>query len=195
MATCPRQSTRRCPAASDAALVRRAADGDQAAWHAVVQRYSGLLRSVVRGFGLTDAQAADAVQSTWLRLLEDGDAMRHPERLADWLRAAARRECLRLQQEEPADPHSLEPVADPSFADPETRVLGRERAEQVRAAVRDLPEQSRRMVALLVATPPLSDEEIGARLDLPAGSVGPARTRVLARLRTSLADADLRDAA
>src|SRR3569623_2138056 len=43
--------------------VRRAAQGDQRAWSAGVQQYSGLLWSVTREFRLTDALAADAVQT------------------------------------------------------------------------------------------------------------------------------------
>jgi RNA polymerase sigma factor (sigma-70 family) len=219
MATSPRETTRRRPAASHEAsvtalrpgpsadrsvadLVRRAADGDQAAWQAVVEQYSGLLWSVVRRFRLPEAQAADAVQATWLRLLENVDAIRDPERLAGWLRTTARRECLetirRTGRERPADPHApqpVEPASDRADADPEASVLRRERTDLVRAAVRDLPEHSQQLLGLLVALPPLSYEEIGARLGMPVGSIGPTRARLLARLRTTLAAADVRDAA
>ncbi|MGY1679184.1 RNA polymerase sigma factor [Geodermatophilus sp. SYSU D01176] len=221
MAPGPRESTpRRRPAASGEAsvtalrpggsgdpaladLVRRVADGDQGAWRAVVERYGGLLRSVVRTYRLSDSQAADAVQATWLQLVENADAIREPERLAGWLRTTVRRECLatirRAGRERPSDPHSLQPAvelpADRADADPEAIVLRRERADLVRAAVQDLPEHSQQLLGLLVASPPLSYQEIGSRLGMPVGSIGPTRARLLARLRTALADADLRDAA
>ncbi len=220
MATSPRATTRRRPAASSEAtvtalrpaqpgdrdvadLLRRAAGGDQAAWHDVVERYSALLWSVVRRFRLPDAQAADAVQATWLRLLENVDTIRDPERLAGWLRTTVRRECLetirRSGRERPSDPHApqaaVEPVSDRADADPEAVLLRRERTDLVRAAVRALPEHSQQLLGLLVASPALSYEEIGARLGMPVGSIGPTRARVLARLRASLADAGLRDAA
>jgi RNA polymerase sigma factor (sigma-70 family) len=186
-------------------LVRRAAAGDQVAWNAVVEQYSGLLWSIVRGFRLSDAAAADAVQTTWLRLLENLDGIREPERLAGWLRTTARRACLeairRAGRELPSDPHDPESgpavgqAPDRVDADPEGHVLRQERVRLVRSAVRDLPERSQRLLELLVAAPPLSYEEIGARLGMPVGSIGPTRARLLARLRTTLSAADLRDAA
>ena len=189
------------PAIAD--LVRRAADGDEAAWRAVVERYGSLLRSVVRSYRLSDAQAADAVQATWLRLVENIDAIREPARLAGWLRTTARRECLatmrRTGRELPSDPHAPQPADEPTSdrvdADPEVSALRREQADLVRAAVRDLPEHSQQLLGLLVASPPLSYQEIGSRLGMPVGSIGPTRARLLARLRTTLADADIRDAA
>jgi RNA polymerase sigma factor (sigma-70 family) len=184
-------------------LVQRAADGDQEAWRAVVERYSALLWSVVRSHRLSDAQAADAVQATWLKLLENIRSIREPERLAGWLRTTVRRECLetlrRTGRERPSDPHSAEPVASAASdlvdGDPEGSALRRERVDLVRAAVQDMPEHSQRLLGLLVASPPLRYEEIGARLGMPVGSIGPTRARLLARLRATLAAADLCDAA
>ncbi|SDN06789.1 RNA polymerase sigma factor, sigma-70 family [Geodermatophilus siccatus] len=184
-------------------LVQRAADGNQEAWRAIVERYSALLWSVVRSHRLSDAQAADAVQATWLKLLENIRTIREPARLAGWLRTTVRRECLetlrRTGRERPSDPHSAEPVAaaasDLVDGDPEGSALRRERVDLVRAAVADMPERSQRLLELLVASPPLRYEEIGARLGMPVGSIGPTRARLLARLRATLAAADLCDAA
>ncbi|MGY1822966.1 RNA polymerase sigma factor [Geodermatophilus sp. SYSU D00079] len=180
----------RAPAARDTTghLVRRAAQGDQWAWHAVVERYGGLLSSVVGAFPLSDAEAADAVQATWLRLLEDPAALRRPERLAGWLRTTARRACrdaLRdADREDPDDGATPGPDADPL-----AHVLRQERADLVRRAVRQLPERQRQLLELLVTTPVPSDAAIGARLGMPVEAVGPARARLLAGLRTALAPA------
>ena len=190
----PVTALRRDPSADQALadLVRRAAEGDHEAWRAVVERYSALLWSVARSHRLSDAQAADAVQATWLKLLEKIGTIKEPERLAGWLRTTARREC-------PSDPHRPESVTELPWdrveGDPEASALRRERVDLVRAAVRDLPEHSQQLLGLLVASPPLRYEEIGARLGMPVGSIGPTRARLLARLRTTLAAADLCDAA
>ena len=48
-------------------LVRAAADGDGRAWGEIVVRYGDLVRATVAGFRLQQADAADAVQNTWLR--------------------------------------------------------------------------------------------------------------------------------
>src|SRR3712207_751025 len=80
-------------------LVHRAAEGDPAAWNAIVDEYAGLLWSVVRGFRLNDAQAADAVQTTWLRLVEHIADLREPGHVAGWLKTTAQRVCLQRSEE------------------------------------------------------------------------------------------------
>ncbi|MGH8910761.1 MAG: sigma-70 family RNA polymerase sigma factor, partial [Egibacteraceae bacterium] len=77
-------------------LVRAAAEGDESAWDQLVERFNGLVWAVARGHRLSDADAADVAQATWLRLVEHIDRVRDPERLGDWLATTARRECLRL---------------------------------------------------------------------------------------------------
>jgi RNA polymerase sigma factor (sigma-70 family) len=182
-------------------LLRLAADGDKAAWTAIVNRYDSLLWSVVRGFRLGDAQAADAVQTTWLRLIENLGTVRDPERLPGWLRTTTRRVCLetirRARRECQLDLHErdLGAAVDRYDAGPEASALRKERVALVRHAVRELPERHQTLLGLLVASPPVSYEEIGARLGMPVGSIGPTRARVLARLRTALEAADLRDLA
>src|ERR671939_1184885 len=78
------------------ALLTRANDGDQEAWNAIVDRYTNLLWSVARGHRLGTADAADVVQTTWLRLVEHLQEIREPDRLTAWLITTARRENLRL---------------------------------------------------------------------------------------------------
>src|SRR4051794_40988791 len=83
-------------AAEVTVLVHRAAEGDPAAWNAIVDEYAGLLWSVARGFRLNEAQAADAVQTTWLRLVEHVADLREPEHVAGWLKTTAHRVCLQV---------------------------------------------------------------------------------------------------
>ena len=53
-----------------AASSAQAAAGDQAAWDQLVDGFSGLVWSVVRGHGLYGAEAADICQTVWLRFVE-----------------------------------------------------------------------------------------------------------------------------
>src|SRR4051812_7204185 len=78
-----------------AELVRAAAEGDQAAWNRLVDRYNGLVWSVARSFRLSPADASDVVQTSWLRLVEHLGRLQEPERVGSWLATTARRECLR----------------------------------------------------------------------------------------------------
>jgi hypothetical protein len=80
------------------ALVVRARRGEQQAWDRLVDRYSPLLWFVARSHRLADQDAADAVQLTWLRCVEQLDRIREPARLARWLVGACQDECLRIRR-------------------------------------------------------------------------------------------------
>src|ERR1700679_1253369 len=75
-------------------LIRAASAGDQDAWSEIVGRFSGLVWATARAHRLTQAQAADVTQTTWLRLVENLDRIEDPERLGAWLATPARRGSL-----------------------------------------------------------------------------------------------------
>lgn len=172
-------------------LVLLAAAGDRSAWERLVDRYSRLIWALTRDYRLAEADAADVVQATWLRLLERIDMIEYPERIGSWLATTARHECLRhlaaSKRVMLVDDH------DAAFGnsrgdqpDVDERLLAEERAEAVREAVATLPTRSRQLLELLMADPPASYSEISDRLGLPIGSIGPTRGRCLERLRLIL---------
>ena len=171
-------------------LVRRASTGDQAAWDALVDRFSGLVWSVTRAFRLSAADASDVSQITWLRLVEHLATLREPEAVAGWLVTTARRECLgllrRSGRQAPAEDDQLEramgsPGANP--VDVDERLLHDELAAAVWQAFADLSGPCQLLLRLLTEDPPLSYEAISAAIDRPIGSIGPTRARCLDRLR------------
>src|SRR3712207_1086140 len=184
-------------------LVHRAAEGDAAAWNAIVDEYAGLLWSVVRGFRLNEAQAADAVQTTWLRLVEHVADLREPEHVAGWLKTTASRVCLQVirqgGREQLVDwDEDRGPVGGVRYEGleedgPEAAALRQEQQVLVRRALAELPARQRQLRELLVVPPPISYQDISARLGMPVGSIGPTRARILAHLRKSLATAGLED--
>jgi RNA polymerase sigma factor (sigma-70 family) len=184
-------------------LVHRAAEGDPAAWNAIVDEYAGLLWSVVRGFRLNEAQAADAVQTTWLRLVEHVADLREPAHLPGWLKTTAQRVCLHVirqssrEQLVDADDDrgwgSDDRYDDAELDGPEVTALRREQQVLVRRALADLPDRHRELMELLIASPPVSYREISVRLGIPVGSIGPTRARILTHLREALAPVGLHD--
>jgi RNA polymerase sigma factor (sigma-70 family) len=169
-------------------LVARAADGDQAAWDALVERHAPLVWSVTRAVGLGRTDAADVVQTTWLRLVEHLGRLRDPDRLAGWLAVTARHEAYRTARRAGRavptdDERAFDGVADDP---PDGALLAAERDREVWAALQLVPARCRELLRLLVAEPPVSYQEIGALLDMPIGSIGPTRTRCLDKLRGAL---------
>jgi len=175
-------------------LVQAASRDDQAAWNTLVDRFSGLVWHVVRGFRLPDAVAEDAYQTTWLRLTEHLDRIRQPESLAGWLARTARNECLRtirLSQreqltDEPDEPDGATPELD-------ARHIASERDAILWSAFATLGERCQELLRLLLADPPIPYETISEMLDMPIGSIGPTRARCLQKLRAADGVANLRE--
>lgn len=173
-----------------AQVVQRAAKGDTRAWERLVEQYARLIWSMTRDFKLTESDAADVVQVTWLRLLENIDRIESPAHVGSWLATTARRECLRCLAMRKRmvlvdDEASLSaiPAHGPEV---DERLLAHDRAEEVREALSCLPGRWRQLLELLMADPPVPYSEISDQLGLPVGSIGPTRARCLTRLRTLL---------
>ena len=74
-------------------LVTRARNGERQAWDALVERYAPLIWSICRRHRLEAADAADAAQNVWLKLVDQLDNIRDPAALPGWLATTTRREC------------------------------------------------------------------------------------------------------
>ena len=171
-------------------LVRAADDGDKAAWDELVDRFSTLIVSICRRLGLGEADTRDVSQIVWLRLVERLPDLRDGAALPGWLSTTTRNECLRLlrtatrvrQSPLPADG----PVADgPGEAEIVDALLQAQRLHAMRQAYADLPETDRRLLAMLIADPPVSYAQISRTLGIPVGGIGPTRARLLDKLRRS----------
>ncbi len=169
-------------------LLSTALAGDHASWQALVDRFAPFLHRVARSHGLNRHEAEDAVQETWLRLVRHVDDVRDPRALAGWLRTTVRRESLRVRErsgrERPtADDELHGDVTDAVGADTGSELDAAECREAVARALEALPTRHRTLMLALFGDSASSYEEIAARLDVPAGSIGPIRGRCLARMR------------
>jgi RNA polymerase sigma factor (sigma-70 family) len=167
-------------------LVTRASNGENQAWDALVERYAPLIWSICRRYQLGGADAEDVAQAVWLKLVDHLDHLRTPAALPGWLSTTARRECgrvLRVAGRSRAWERVAENIPDTQTATAEEELLAAERHAALREAFTWLPPGCQRLLALLMEDPPLPYAEIGARLGIPTGSIGPNRSRCLDRLR------------
>lgn len=169
------------------ASLSAAAGGDRAAWNAIVERFTPLIWATVRAHRLGEADAADVVQTTWLRLVEHLGRIQDPERLGAWLATTARRESLRVIAVggRVALTDTLDDLADAARG-PADIAARRERDALLRKGVSALSDRCRLLLRLLASEPPPSYDEIASILDMPIGSIGPTRGRCLAQLRDRL---------
>ncbi|MCW0214151.1 MAG: sigma-70 family RNA polymerase sigma factor [Pseudonocardia sp.] len=180
-----------CTQHSTTELVEAAGRGLPQAWDELVTRYGGFVRAVAARYRLQEADAADAVQNTWLRALERLPSLHDPERLGGWLATIASRECLALirrARRELPDGDVAVDVAVPGPG-PETLVLAAEIRAAVGAAVADLPAPRRELIDHLFYRTDHGYRAVARALDMPTGSIGPTRGRVLATLQSTLESA------
>jgi len=174
-------------------LLARVRDGDAIAWVKLTDRFTNLLWSIARGVRLSEADAADVVQTTWLKLLEKVNSIRDPERLGAWLATTARRECYSVSRqtarERPGDPSGWDGLN--SGADPlDTALLRDERDVALWRAFAALKPSCQELLRVLIADPAPSYHEVAASLHIPVGSIGPTRQRCLKCLREILLTED-----
>jgi len=170
-----------------AGLLRGAARGEHVAWDRLVEEFGGMVWAIARAHRLSDADAADVAQSTWLRLLEHLDSIHQPERVGAWLATTARRECLRVLRVAQRHVLSGDELAKSECTDSALEdILTAQRDEVLWRCFARLRPSDQALLRLLVADPRPAYEEIAAALDMPIGSIGPTRARALERLRQEL---------
>lgn len=173
-------------------LVRAAAAGDTRAWEQLVDRFAGLVWSICRTHRLTDDDAADVVQLTWLRLLENLDRIRDPQRLAGWLATTCRRECLALLRRSRSSVNLEEEHMDRLLgggSPADEPLLAAEQYAALWQAFQQLSKWCQRVLGELVVDVddgPPSYRLVAAKLQVPVGSLGPTRARCLGQLRKLL---------
>jgi RNA polymerase sigma factor (sigma-70 family) len=177
------------------ALVTRAANGEEQAWDALVERYAPLIWSICRSHRLGGADADDVGQHVWLQLVDHLDKVRDPAALPGWLATTTRRECARAQRaarRAPAGhPLDAQTIADHHAQTVEQQLLAAERHAALREAFACLSPSRQQLMAILIEDPPVSYTEVSARLGIPVGSIGPTRRRCLDQIRRHPAVAEL----
>lgn len=164
-----------------ALLLKAAADGDESAWSELEARFGPRMWAIARACGLGEADAADAVQGAWLRLLENLDRIREPSCVGAWLATTVRREAVQSLRRGtlvlPAPTVPVDPYPESALFEADTvRLLWRQ--------VAALPEPCRTLLRLLATE--AGTQQVAVRMGMPPGSVGPTRARCLHRLRTKL---------
>lgn len=179
----------------DAQLAARCAQGEAAAWRVLVQRYQRLVYAVARRGGLDEHGAADVFQTVFTRLLEALPRIEQPDRLQAWIVTTAKREVFllikrgRRTESMTGTPDAQGESDEWDVADeaplPEEMLGELQQLHALRLGLDRLDKRCRDLLELLFVDDEdrLPYEEISARLGMPAGSIGPTRSRCLGKLR------------
>ena len=179
----------------DATLVARCRQGDATAWAALVKKYQRLVYAVVTRIGFDQHGAADVFQTVFARLVEHLPKLQQPDRLQAWIVTTAKREALRarhvgqrtvsLTRDEDSEGDGLEDTLADDSPLAEEALSDLQQLHRLRLGLDRLDGRCRDLLTLLFA----DDEdrpgydEVARRLAMPIGSIGPTRSRCLAKLR------------
>lgn len=170
-------------------LIRRHLAGDPDAVTELTRHVRPWIHHVVQAFGLSGPTAEDVVQSTLLIMWTHLRAVRDPDAGLSWLATVARREALREIRSAGRyvlveEPEALTAAAD---VDVEATALAGLTHAVVRRNVSKLPDRHRQLVERIIQQDRPGYATISASLQMPVGSIGPTRKRILERMRRLLA--------
>jgi RNA polymerase sigma-70 factor (ECF subfamily) len=165
-------------AADEAVLVQAARGGDRAAFGLLHQLYARMVHGILLT-RVPRADCLDLVQEVFLKALRKLDALRDGTAFGPWLAAIARNRACDYHRSTRKAVDLTEEIAQPSRLEAELE------AEQVLAALRELPEAYRETL-LLRLVEGLSGPEIAAQTGRTPGSVRVNLHRGLRLLRERL---------
>lgn len=165
-------------------------DGDRTALDQLVRAVTPVLWQVVRAYGLDHATAEDVVQSTWMTLIKRSEQVRDDQAVLRWLTVSARREAWRVAQQRaranPTEDTAIE-MALPAARSPEAEVLESDTWRRLWAHVGELDERCQRLLRVVAFAERPDYASLAQEMSMPMGSIGPTRSRCLAKLRTLMA--------
>ena len=171
---------------SNASLLSAADAGSRHAWDELLERYHRLVWWVLSPYRLDRATAEDVYQTVWCKLVENLGSIRNPDYLASWLSTTARNEAMRvskkLSRETPTEFEDKFVALD----SPESETIDNDERRRIGEAFLNLDEPCRQLLALLTVDPPLTYTEVAETIGKPVGSLGPTRSRCLAKLEILL---------
>ncbi len=187
----PRLSSQAAPErgwkqAEDAAVLDASLAGDQGAWSELVARYSRLVYSIPRRYGLDRDACDDVFQEVFAIFVRQLPGIRRRDGLPKWFITTTHRVCR----------HWFRQARKSMGQQPDTRIarqppaellLEWERQHHLRLALRRLGGRCEQLlVALYTNQGGATYSEVATKLDMPEGSIGPARARCLRKLSNIL---------
>lgn len=172
----------------DSQLIEACLAGEEAAWTALIQRYSRLIYTIPLRFGFPRVIADEVFQETCLVLLEGLEGLRDRQRISSWLMTVGRRACIQRIRQRQENDQPLE-VIENKYQTPslESELIWLEQQQLVHTALAKLAPRCQQLLkALFFTVPPPSYEEIARDLDTSVGNIGGTRIRCLKKLYQEL---------
>jgi len=163
-------------------------EGHSDAWTQLVRMFAPLVFTVARRAGLSQTDAEDCVQQTWIALYRGRNNIKDPSRLPAWLLRVASRVAMRLVREQARQQLVSRQAETSTPAIPPDEVLQRlERLTHLEIGLSQLDRRCSKVLReVFLAPPDKTYRDIAADLGIAPNSLGPTRMRCLQKLRKIL---------
>lgn len=172
-------------------LLTRCRRGDARAWGDLVERFRSLVYSVPRRMGMSEDDANDVFQATFVALYRSLNSIEDAQALPKWVATTAARESYRVMRVSgryvTADDETrgLDEVLEDEDARADETAVRATEADWVRRSVLAMDARCRDLLTALYLEE-LAYQDVVESLGIPIGSIGPTRARCLEKLRRSL---------
>lgn len=168
--------------AEDAAVLDASLAGDQGAWSELVARYSRLVYSIPRRHGLDRDACDDVFQEVFAIFVRQLSGIRRRDGLPKWFITTTHRVC-RQWFKQARKSMGQEPDTLSRRQLPAESLLEWEQQHHLRLALRRLGGRCEQLLVALYTNQGVATySEVATKLDMPQGSIGPARARCLRKL-------------
>ena len=159
--------------------------GDSASWRRLVESLAPLVFTAALRMGLDQRDAEDCAQQTWLDLYRSRHSVDHPNSLPAWLIRVASRKASRMIHKRIREGdmrYVVDPPAEPIL--PDEMLMELENIARLKLALEQLDGRCRLLLhEVFFAERDKSYADIARELKIPLNSLGPTRSRCLAKLR------------
>lgn len=167
---------------TDAELVAACRAGDEAAWHALVDRFARYVHAICTGaFRLQQADAEDVFQEVFARAYERLGSLRSDDAVRPWLAQLTRNLCIDRMR----DGARVSPVEEVEPDEVDATIDRLDEALAVRGCLGRLSPDCQEMLDRFFCRDE-SYRTIGEALDLPSGTIASRISRCLGKLRDEL---------
>jgi RNA polymerase sigma-70 factor (ECF subfamily) len=180
--------TRVAPTAvSDAAVVSRCRQGDEAAWPELVRAFAPYVHAIaVRAYGLSEQDAEDVFQEVFLRTWQNLGRLRSDDAIRPWIGQLTRHLCVDRLRSNARE--STQQDLDANLADTTEDALAQiDEALRIRQAISRLPMIQQEMIERALVQGE-SHASIAAALGIAEGTVASRISRARQRLRGLLTE-------
>lgn len=167
-------------------------DGERMGIDRLVAAMNPVLWNVVRAYRVDEAATRDVIQETWTRFLRGYGSIDDPQAVSAWLTTTARREAWRVARRAGLDIPSSDEVLDSTLGpqpSAEDAAVTRMDDAALWRSVLTLSERCQRLLRIIAFESRPDYRRIAGDLGMPVGSIGPTRSRCLAKLRSALVGA------